>query len=76
MKKIKLSYLTSIVTLIISIHSGYSQSEALTSSPYSLYGLGVINQTSIGKSNALGYTGIGLKTDSEINNLNPASTLR
>ncbi len=73
MKKIKLSYLTSIVTLIISIHSGYSQSEALTSSPYSLYGLGVINQTSIGKSNALGYTGIGLKTDSEINNLNPAN---
>lgn len=51
----------------------FSQSEALTSSPYSLYGLGVINQTSIGKSNGLGYTGIGLKTETEINNLNPAN---
>lgn len=73
MKKIKLPYFTSIVLLLTSITASYSQSEALTSSPYSLYGLGVINQTSIGKSNALGYTGIGIKTDSEINNLNPAN---
>ncbi|WP_242527875.1 OmpP1/FadL family transporter [Allomuricauda sp. CAU 1633] len=50
-----------------------SQSEGLTSSPYSLYGLGTINQTSIGKSNGLGYSGIGLKTSTEINNLNPAN---
>ena len=39
-----------------------AQSEALTSSPYSLYGLGVINQTSIGKFNSLGYSGIGIKS--------------
>ncbi|MEM7483838.1 MAG: hypothetical protein AAF348_01390 [Bacteroidota bacterium] len=50
-----------------------AQSEGLTSSPYSLYGLGIINQTSIGRSNAMGYTGIGLKTETEINNLNPAN---
>lgn len=51
----------------------FSQSEGLTSSPYSLYGLGVVNQTSIGKSNGLGYTGIGIKTATEINNLNPSN---
>lgn len=50
-----------------------SQSEGLTSSPYSLYGLGVINQTSIGKSNGLGYSGIGSKGETEINNLNPSN---
>lgn len=50
-----------------------AQSEGLTSSPYSLYGLGIINQTSIGRSNAMGYSGIGLKTETEINNLNPSN---
>jgi len=58
---------------LLAMAQGFSQSEALTSSPYSLYGLGIINQTSIGKSNGLGYTGIGLKTTTEINNLNPAN---
>ncbi len=50
-----------------------AQSEGLTSSPYSLYGLGAINQTSIGKSNGMGYTGIGLRTNDGINNLNPSA---
>ena len=50
-----------------------AQSEALTSSPYSFYGLGVINQTSIGKSNGMGYTGIGQTIKTEINNQNPAN---
>ncbi|WP_411029273.1 OmpP1/FadL family transporter [Spongiimicrobium sp. 3-5] len=59
--------------LIFNVLSGLAQAEALTSSPYSLYGLGVINQTGIGKSNGLGHTGIGLKTHTEINNLNPAN---
>ena len=69
--KIKILLLTTgLVSLSTFIQA---QSEGLTSSPYSLYGLGVINQTSIGKSNGLGYTGIGLKTETEINNLNPAN---
>lgn len=51
----------------------FSQSEGLTSSPYSLYGLGTINQTSIGISNGLGHSGIGLKQETGINNLNPAN---
>jgi len=55
------------------IHQLSAQSEALTSSPYSLYGLGVINQTSIGKFNSLGYSGIGVKSAYDLNNLNPAN---
>ena len=50
-----------------------AQSEGLTSSPYSLYGLGVINQASIGRTNGMGYSGIAMKSDTEINNLNPAN---
>jgi len=65
-------YLTLTVALL-SVKQILAQSEGLTSSPYSLYGLGIINQTSIGRSNSMGYTGIGLKTETEINNLNPSN---
>lgn len=50
-----------------------AQSEGLTSSPYSLYGLGVINQVTLGEANGLGYTGIGSKSRSSMNGLNPAA---
>ncbi|WP_335966449.1 hypothetical protein [Galbibacter sp. PAP.153] len=63
----------SILLFILIITKVTAQSESLTSSPYSLYGLGVINQTSIGKVNAMGYSGIGMKSVGYINNLNPAS---
>lgn len=58
---------------LIIIQQVTAQSEGLTSSPYSLYGLGIINQTSIGKFNGLGYSGIGVKSIYELNNLNPSS---
>lgn len=73
MKITKKHFISTALALFLYCITGSAQSEALTSSPYSLYGLGVINQTSIGKSNGLGYTGIGLKTETEINNLNPAN---
>ena len=66
------SRVVAIVLFLYSVHV-FSQSEGLTSSPYSLYGLGVINQTSIGISNGLGYTGIGMKLNTGINNLNAAN---
>lgn len=66
--KINLALLFSLFGLFT-----YAQSESLTSSPYSLYGLGVINQSGIGKVNGMGYTGIAMKSDGYINNLNPAS---
>jgi opacity protein-like surface antigen len=62
-----------IVTVILGTARTKAQSEGLTSSPYSLYGLGVINQTSIGRSNSLGHTGIGMGSATDINNLNPAN---
>ncbi|TVZ14994.1 OmpP1/FadL family transporter [Maribacter sp. MAR_2009_72] len=62
-----------LIIFLITLYHGRAQSEALTSSPYSLYGLGVINQTSIGKFNGLGYSGIGTKSMYELNNLNPST---
>lgn len=72
MKMNKLPFLALFLTFISAIPV-LGQSEGLTSSPYSLYGLGVINQTSIGRTNGMGYSGIALKSDTEINNLNPAN---
>ncbi|MBQ4914518.1 hypothetical protein J8L85_08730 [Maribacter sp. MMG018] len=72
MMKINLKIIFFTLTVAV-CSTAYSQSEALTSSPYSLYGLGVVNQASIGKSNGLGYSGLGLKNVGSINNLNPAT---
>ncbi|WP_250149172.1 OmpP1/FadL family transporter [Flagellimonas sp. 389] len=69
----KITLFTTFAGIALSVNCTLAQSEGLTSSPYSLYGLGVINQTSIGRSNGMGYTGIGLKTETEINNLNPSN---
>ncbi|WP_423820512.1 hypothetical protein V5739_09725 [Salinimicrobium sp. TIG7-5_MAKvit] len=51
----------------------YPQSNTLSNSPYSLYGLGTTNQLSTGKTNALGKAGIALPSTTFINSLNPAS---
>lgn len=72
MKRNKLPLLALFLIFLFAIPA-LGQSEGLTSSPYSLYGLGVINQTSIGRTNGMGYSGIALKSDTEINNLNPAN---
>ncbi|MBD0777923.1 hypothetical protein HPE56_08960 [Maribacter sp. ANRC-HE7] len=73
MMKMNKALFFTIVVIFLALNSVKAQSEGLTSSPYSLYGLGVINQTSIGFTNGLGYTGIGIRTDSQINNLNAAN---
>lgn len=43
------------------------------SSPYSLYGLGTVNQTTTGKINTLGKFGFAINSEEELNSLNPAS---
>ncbi len=53
--------------------AGNAQTGNLTSSPYSLFGLGKQNEVVSGKTNALGKSGIALGSESEINSLNPAS---
>ncbi|WP_373055913.1 autotransporter outer membrane beta-barrel domain-containing protein [Zunongwangia sp. H14] len=63
----------SLIICLIIISGLQAQSNLLSNSPYSLYGLGVSNNLSTGKTNALGNTGIALPSATEINNLNPAS---
>ncbi|CDF79383.1 conserved hypothetical protein [Formosa agariphila KMM 3901] len=53
--------------------TAFSQSNSLSSSPYSLYGMGSFNTTNTGKTASLGYTGIASSSSESINNLNPAS---
>lgn len=50
-----------------------SQSNDLSNSPYSYYGLGLTNKLRPGKTNALGKAGIALSSSEGINLLNPAS---
>ncbi|MCG9970893.1 hypothetical protein [Christiangramia crocea] len=51
----------------------FSQSNELSNSPYSYYGLGLTNKLGPGKNNALGKAGIALSSSEGINLLNPAS---
>ncbi|WP_297332954.1 hypothetical protein [Flavobacterium sp.] len=53
--------------------AAFSQTGNLTSSPYSLFGVGRQNELGSGKTNALGRGGFALGSESEINSLNPAS---
>lgn len=61
-----------IIGLIIGFYTN-AQTNNLTSSPYSLYGLGVESNTSTGRNNALGNTGIALDATNGINLYNPAA---
>lgn len=49
------------------------QTNNLTGSPYSLFGLGVSSSSNIGINNAIGNGGYAIGDNSYINNLNPAS---
>ncbi len=51
----------------------FSQTNNLTGSPYSLFGLGVQSNSNIGNNSALGRSGIALGGENTINNYNPAS---
>lgn len=64
----KLKLITTF-SLLISI-AVFSQN---SSSPYSLYGVGVFNSTNTGKFTGMGNTGIANSSKESINNLNPAS---
>jgi hypothetical protein len=50
-----------------------SFSQSISSSPYSLYGLGSLYDSDFGSLPSMGSSGIALPSDSFINNLNPAS---
>ncbi|OUS00954.1 hypothetical protein A9Q86_09400 [Flavobacteriales bacterium 33_180_T64] len=64
---------TTVAFTLFFLNTFSQTSSSMSSSPYSLYGLGVTNSFSSGKTNSLGKTGLALKSETEINNLNPAS---
>ncbi|MDG4717200.1 OmpP1/FadL family transporter [Winogradskyella marincola] len=70
MKKIKSSIL--VIGLVFSV-AIYSQTNNLTSSPYSLFGLGVESSISTGRNSAMGNSGIALDASNGFNLYNPAA---
>ncbi|MDJ0644638.1 MAG: hypothetical protein QNJ57_01515 [Flavobacteriaceae bacterium] len=59
--------------IICSVKTATAQSNNLSSSPYSLFGLGVPSDISVGKTNAFGKSGLALPFENSINGLNPAA---
>ncbi|WP_348813324.1 aromatic hydrocarbon degradation protein [Flavobacterium maritimum] len=62
-----------IVTGLLVFMSIASFSQSISSSPYSLYGLGSLYESDFGLLPAIGSSGMALPSDRFINNLNPAS---
>lgn len=67
----KISSCFIVVLLVLLNVDAYSQ--ATTNSPYSRFGFGILRSESFNQNFALGGTGIGLRTNSNINAINPAS---
>lgn len=65
------SYL--ILLICVCSKGSFAQTNNLTGSPYSLFGLGVQSNSNIGKNSGLGRGGIALNDPNLINNYNPAS---
>ncbi len=59
------------LALLFSIFQVYGQEN--TQSPYSMFGIGLLNSKGFDMNNAMGGTGIGLRKGNKINLLNPAS---
>lgn len=62
-----------IVTGLLVLMTMTSFSQSISSSPYSLYGLGSLYESDFGLIPAIGSSGMALPSDRFINNLNPAS---
>lgn len=67
----KIGILLSGLVLFSSVSTTLSQTR--TSSPFSRFGIGEINHGGFGRNNAMGGTGIGIRSSQHLNNLNPAS---
>ena len=61
-----------IIIILLSLNI-QAQTTNQVNSPYSFFGLGKINDIGVGKTNALGRSGISYSSETEINTLNPAS---
>ena len=61
------------LVIIFSILLGLKATAQLTSSPYSIFGMGSIEENGFGESKAMGGTGIAFMSGHSVNFLNPAS---
>jgi hypothetical protein len=59
--------------LVLVFFSCWTYSQSITTSPYSLFGLGSLYESNFGLTSALGSTGIAMASDDFINNKNAAS---
>lgn len=66
--KNKFTFLSCLILMSLN-----SLSQSISSSPYSLYGLGSVYYSDFGSIPSIGSSGIALTSDTFINNLNPAS---
>jgi hypothetical protein len=70
----KMRFLKSYINILGILLLGVSaNAQTTTSSPYSVYGIGEIRLPGYGSSRAMGSTGIGYSSSSELNPINPAS---
>lgn len=67
----KLSSVIVVFFLVIACQSGLTQD--LYHSPYSVYGLGILNEHSASLNRGLAGTGIGIQDERNLNHVNPAS---
>lgn len=63
----------SLIILFIIFSSKINFSQTLTSSPYSIFGIGEINAKGSSMNSAMGGSGIALKSVNGLNSINPAS---
>ena len=63
----------SLLLIICSVLLANNSNAQITSSPYSIFGMGNIEENSLGGNKGMGGTGIALMSGNSINFLNPAS---
>ena len=63
------------ITILLLITSLYAKAQNASSSPYSVYGIGILNDRTTSFNRSLGGTGIGIQDPSNLNTLNPAAYL-
>jgi len=67
----KLKYI--LILILFALVPEQLLSQNLTSSPYSIFGVGEISSKGTGMNQAMGGVGIGMKSGYSLNNINPAS---
>ncbi|MGV6831163.1 MAG: hypothetical protein ACWA5P_06340 [bacterium] len=69
----KINHLILVIAMVPCAIFTYSQTNNLTGSPYSIFGLGVKTSSNVGKNSGMGNVGLALIDEVNINLFNPAS---